>query len=41
MNDESSDDDRYSMAAISEIFTEAVEPLVEEHRRIFETNLPR
>lgn len=41
MNDESSDDDRYSIAAISEIFTEAVEPLAEEHRRIYETNSPK
>ena len=41
MTDESSDDDRYSMAAISEIFTEAVEPLAEEHRRIYETNSPK
>ena len=41
MNDESSDDNRYSIAAISEIFTEAVEPLAEEHRRIYETNSPK
>ena len=41
MNDESSDDDRYSMAAISEIFTEAMEPLAEEHLRIYETNSPK
>ena len=41
MNDEILDDDRYSMAAISEIFAEAVEPLAEEHRRIYETKSPK
>lgn len=41
MNDESSDDDRYSMAAISEIFTEAMEPFADEHLRIYETNSPK
>ena len=41
MNDEGLDDDRYSMAAISEIFTDAMDPLAEEYRRIYETNSPK
>ena len=38
MNDESSEDGRYSSPAISEIFTDALKPYAEEERRIFETH---
>lgn len=41
MNDEDPDDDRYSMATIGDIFTDALKPYAEEDRRIFETNSPK
>lgn len=41
MNYEDPDDDRYSMATIGDIFTDALKPYAEEDRRIFETNSPK
>jgi hypothetical protein len=41
MNDEDSDDDRFSMAAVGDIFADALKPYAEEDQRIFDTSSPK